>query len=207
MLLLVRLAGLLLVALIAGVRFSTAAEPTDSVRVTNDETPTTVIHVGVPRTGEHVLIDGPAKLYEPAGLEPLRTYELRVSFVSTRSAQIHLGLVGMKHSTLSRRLLHAEKLIFSTDESGHVRGVGAGCRLEMWVTSWGRMRVATDRDFFYDVILERNVLGVPVSGAPLLAYALFVVCVVVAWGCLMPNNDLSGVFPTSRSKEGASRGR
>ncbi len=212
--LLVRLVGLLLVVLCAGGRFSPAAEPTHGVTITDNgidtdeiQTPPTIIHVGVPRTSEHLWIDGPAKLYEPAGLEPLRTYELRVSFVSTRSAQVHLGLVGAKLTTMSRRLLHAEKLVFSTDESGRVRGAGEGCRLEVSVTSWGHMRDGTDGDFFYDVVLERNVLGVPVSSMPLLVYALLVVCVVVVWGCRARGGGVF-FFPamrSMRSKQGGGR--
>jgi hypothetical protein len=221
----VRLVGVLLLLLVAGDRFSTAAEPTDGVQVANDEgereterdlnekrdTPPTVIHVGIPRTNEHIWIDGPAKLYEPAGLEALETYEFRVSFVSTRAAQIHLGLLGAEPTKMSRRLLHAEKLVFSTDEFGRVRGVGAGCQLELSVTSWGRVRGGADRDFFYDVVLERNVMGVPVSGIPLLAYALFVVCAIFVWGGCGRVSDLLGVFnfffPAERSKHGAGRKR
>ena len=195
----------LLVVVAAGGRFPTDAEPTQGVKITNDrtdihkaQTPPMILQVGVPRTSEHLWIDGPAKLYEPAGLEPLRTYELRVSFVSTRSAQVHLGLIGAKPATAMRRqLLHAEKLVFSTDESGRVRGAGEGCRLEVSVTSWGRMREGVDGDFFYDVVLERNVLGVPISGMPLMVYALLVVCVLVASGCLV-RGEVFLSFPAIR---------
>ena len=151
--------------------------------------------VDVPLKNEYLLIDGPANVYEPIGLEPLNTYELRVSFVSTRSAQIHFGFNCQRslntstrrpqgHMSRNRRLLHAEKLVFSTDVSGHMIG-SAGhrghCLLTVSVVSWGRMRhkSKTTGDFFYDVILEKNVLGVPASGLPLLGYALFVLAAIL----------------------------
>jgi hypothetical protein len=59
------------------------------------------------------------------------------------------------------------------------------------------MREGVDGDFFYDVVLERNVLGVPMSGMPLMVYALLVVCVLVASGCLV-RGEVFLSFPAIR---------
>jgi len=139
--------------------------------------------VDVPVENEYIRIDGPPNAYRPIGLEPHWTYEMRVSFVSTRSAQIHFGYDcqdkgDTRTTTRNRRLLHAEKLVFSTDESGRVRD-HPNCLLTVRVTSLGQMRHETD-DFFYDVVLEKNLIGIPLSGLPLIAYALVLVAASVA---------------------------
>ena len=177
----------LLIALVLTGRLSTASvsvEPNHD-DVGDGHAQSKSLKVGIRLTNEHLVIDGAANAYEPIGLKPLQTYELRVSFVSTRSAQIHFGydckgtqnsLDGQpkKYVSRNRRLLHAEKLTFSTDELGHVTD-HPGCLLTVWVSSWGRLRqkAETTADFFYDIVLEKNLLGVPVSGLPLIGYALF----------------------------------
>lgn len=140
--------------------------------------------VDVPLENEHIRIDGPTNAYRPIGLEPLQTYEMRVSFVSTRAAQIHFGYDCQDDSPAggrrrNRRILHAEKVMFSTDDEGRMRD-HPGCLLTVGVTSWGRMRSETAGDFVYDVVMERNVLGIPVSGLPLIVYAVCAVVAVVA---------------------------
>jgi len=142
--------------------------------------------VDVPLVDEHIEIDGEVKRYMPVGLEPHWSYEMRVSFVSTRAAQIHFGF-DCGDSSIGRRvhrmLLHAEKIMFETDESGRIRN-HPDCALTMWVTSWGQMRTETRGEFFYDIVLEKNVLGIPVSGLPLIVYGIVVVLAIMVFSTI-----------------------
>lgn len=155
-------------------------------------TPKTIT-VDVPLENEYARIDGPANAYSPVGLEPLWTYEMRVSFVSTRAARIHFGYDCHgtdserdannkdKSNMNNRRLLHAEKLVFSTDDAGRVRD-HPDCQLTVWVTSWGQFAPGHNTDdFFYDVVLEKNVIGIPISGLPLVVCALLMVTAAVVF--------------------------
>ena len=156
------------------------------------------IHVDVPLTRERILVGGEEKRYRPLGLEARSTYELRVSYVSSHSVQIRFGyacdtgsLEDMKPRQ-GRKLMNAEKIVFATDDTAGVRfhscGMrdGSGVLLTMNVDPWGTRRHVMNESYFeYDVVLEKNYLGVPVSSVPVLVMALclvgFLVVVGVGW--------------------------
>lgn len=161
------------------------------------------IRVDIPLESERILVHGEEKRYIPVGLEPLSSYELRVSYVSSHSVQIRFGYACDSTSTMDRKqygrkLLHAEKMVFKTDAKaavivppGEGRGkeergedpCGMAIMLTIQVFPWGMMRHAMNETWFeYDLVLEKNYLGVPVSSMPVLGMALCIVGVLVVSG-------------------------
>jgi hypothetical protein len=171
------------------------------------------IHVDVPLESEKILVNGEEKRYIPVGLEPLSSYELRVSYVSSHSVQIRFGyacgsISGMEgyqqRRRYGRKLLNAEKIVFKTDANSAVipsplekeikQGLGdddSSCRgekravmLTLEVFPWGMMRHNENSIglFEYDVVLEKNYLGIPVSSVPVLSMALGSVGMLLVFG-------------------------
>lgn len=156
------------------------------------------IHVDIPLTRERILVGVEEKRYRPLGLEARSSYELRVSYVSSHSVQIRFGYAcdtGSLEDTKprqGRKLMNAEKIVFTTDGKAgvtfHSCGMtgGSGVLLTMSVHPWGIMRHVMNESYFeYDVVLEKNHLGVPVSSVPVLVMALclvgFLLVVGVGW--------------------------
>lgn len=156
------------------------------------------IHVDIPLTRERILVGVEEKRYRPLGLEARSAYELRVSYVSSHSVQIRFGYacdtgsVEDMNRRQGRKLMNAEKIVFTTDDTAGVRfhscGMtdGSGVLLTMSVHPWGTMRHVMNESYFeYDVVLEKNYLGVPVSSVPVLVMALclvgFLLVVGVGW--------------------------
>jgi hypothetical protein len=119
------------------------------------------------------------------------------------------GLESDKSSTIGstermkisrRRLLHAEKIMFATDDHGNVLvpsqdadEATVSCPqenmvLNFGVSQWAQMLHQTGsegRYFYYDIILERNYLGIPESGIPLIGMTVLLVLFVCGWGARM----------------------
>ena len=96
-----------------------------------------------------------------------------------------------------RRLLHAEKIVFATDDHGNVLvrpqegdGTTVSCPqehllLNFGVSQWAQMLHQSGSEgqyFYYDIILERNYLGIPESGIPLIGMAFLLVVFACGWG-------------------------
>lgn len=152
------------------------------------------IYVDSPLVRERIRVDVEEKRYIPMGLEALTSYELRVSFVSSTSVKIHFGYsCGQDQHTVmntrrrsGRKLFHAEKMVFRTDDKGAVKipsgyDTCAEVMLTMQVFRWGLMRNRTTY-FEYDIVLEKNYLGIPVSSAPVLIMAVCLVGLLVVRG-------------------------
>ena len=99
-----------------------------------------------------------------------------------------------------RRLLHAEKIVFATDDHGNVLVPSqdadketVSCPqenlvLNFGVSQWAQMlhqTVSEGRYFYYDIILERNYLGIPESGIPLIGVAVLLFLFICGWGARM----------------------
>lgn len=169
------------------------------------------IYVDRPIAGERVRVDVGETRYLPIGLDASSSYEVRVSFVSTSSVMIHFGYA-CDSDTLSqdihmknhaRKLLHAEKMIFRTDASGAIQlpsdvtrwcpppEHGGRILLTVGASRWGMMKHTErssysprngDTYFEYDIVLEKNYLGVPVSSMPVLVMAMGLVALVASGG-------------------------
>ncbi|KAI3430354.1 hypothetical protein D9Q98_004949 [Chlorella vulgaris] len=193
----------LLIILLLGARKSAAAEV---IAGSGDR----ILHVDVQRRADTILIGGPPVRYILSDLEPRKGYEVRVSFPGTAGVRIALhldpssrrdggGSGGQQRrrrrgrSSTRRSLLDAEKVMFRTDDDGHVGLHGQHAPLspvvvllkaETWVR-WQQPDQAP-QELTYNIVLERSILGVPHSALPLLATALALVLLAAAavpwWG-------------------------
>ncbi|KAI8100515.1 hypothetical protein M9435_006999 [Picochlorum sp. BPE23] len=163
----------------------------------------TPIVPNVPLQNEFLIINGQSKRYLPRNLDALSSYELRVSYSSTSSVVMHFGFscsesVGVaqqrRRSNIMRKMLNAEKVMFRTDATGRVmmpeqrHDNEETCDqvvVTLSATSWGHFASNHPRDrFYYDIVLEKNHVGIPESGGSIVLMTLFLLVVVV--GVIVP---------------------
>ncbi|PNW76102.1 hypothetical protein CHLRE_12g547734v5 [Chlamydomonas reinhardtii] len=145
---------------------------------------------GVLRANTHLeaqvaSLDGTPLLFSFAGLKPLTSYEVRVSYPATTPAIIHLRLAaGELHRGQSRRLLDTEKLIFSTDASGNAQGI-PDALVELRATGRFVHRDgpgAGPKRLVFNIVCQELLLGaVPTDTLP--AIFACVLLVVAGWSC------------------------
>ncbi|KAL4422611.1 hypothetical protein ABPG75_008808 [Micractinium tetrahymenae] len=171
----------------------------DSARILKPDTP---------RRAESAPIGGEPVRYRPVGLQQGAGYEVRVSFPGTIPVRLRLwleapaagsgsngGLAGSRRELWlgsgggrgGRKLLDAEKIVFSTDAQGCVWLEGEGRAFSavdvmLRAEPWGRWRhpQQAPKQLVYDIVLERSTLGVPHSALPVLLCAVVLALLAAA---------------------------
>lgn len=168
-----------------------------------------ILQPGSPLLAESAPIGGEPIRYRPVGLQQGAGYEVRVSFPGTIPVRLRLWLAGPAGDGSSsssgassgarrelrvgsagrggRKLLDAEKVVFSTDAQGRVWLQGEGHAFSavdvmLRAEPWGRWRQPEQapKQLVFDIVLERSTLGVPHSALPLLLAAVALVLLAAA---------------------------
>jgi hypothetical protein len=87
----------------------------------------------------------------------------------------------------ARKLLNAEKVLFSTNWEGHITETKTcspgNTVITFEATQWSNKIHDRDQTFlYYDIVLEKNFLGVPTSSGPILLASLLITLAVLFAG-------------------------
>ena len=139
--------------------------------------------------GGALAVRGPT-VFRPCGMEPLTTYEARVSFSGSKAVAFRIrarSLDGSRGGGPARRLLDIDKVVFVTDAAGQAPAGAAVLELEAEMVS--RLPVGgaglSDEEVEYLLVLEPLWLGAVPPGAFRLAGVL-AAAVVAAFWCVYP---------------------
>ncbi|KAL4525873.1 hypothetical protein Ndes2437A_g04304 [Nannochloris sp. 'desiccata'] len=153
-------------------------------------TPTPLLP-GIALLSQRINIGGETIRYLPQGLSPSKGYEIRISAPATIPASIHLWLEPSGRplqGTIrrrSRKLLNAEKIMFRTGlnegilyQGKEYPSMDVVFQAQKWALSPDIPNQGS-KVLLFDILLEENVLGIPVSALPLVITAVVVVALCV----------------------------
>lgn len=131
------------------------------------------LYAGVELRGE--LVEADPQWFRPCAMEPLTTYEARVSYRGSRLCAARMRAAG---GAGARRLLDIDKVVFRTDEDGEAPS--GSSVIELWSERVSRPArgAPAEEALAFVLVLEPLLLGVIPPGAIRLATAVVILLVL-----------------------------